>query len=216
MARNTPNIILRVWDTLMDSFNHVELASNWDKIDAHDHSAGKGVKIPTDGLFDSAVTNLKIAPQAVSTSKLEDRSVTTGKIALQGVEDSNLKDGAVISAKLSSSAVTTTKIMNDAVTDDKLATVTVRGHVPRTGGSGVGWDATSSGGGLYTVNFSTWFLTAPVVVVTGRYSISLPTPCWGAVRAITASQFTVQFYNLAGSPTDPASGFDFIAMSVPS
>src|SRR3954451_17857595 len=56
MARNTPNFVLKVWDDLMDRFNHTELAANWDKLDAHDHTgATKGLKITNGALVDDAV-----------------------------------------------------------------------------------------------------------------------------------------------------------------
>lgn len=52
---------LRIWNLLTDLYDHSQLADNWAKVDYHDHSPGKGVQIPTDGLADGAVTGPKLA-----------------------------------------------------------------------------------------------------------------------------------------------------------
>lgn len=106
LARLTTRMKLNVWDTLMHRFNHTELAYNWDKIDAHDHTGDEaGVKISSGAIENAAVTGPAIADSAVGTAKITDRAVTTGKIALQGVETANLKDGAVTEAKLAPEAL---------------------------------------------------------------------------------------------------------------
>ena len=79
------------------------------KIDAHDHSAGHGVQIPTAGIADDAVTNAKIADGAVQADQIADDAVTTAKIA----------DNAVTTAKILNDAVTTAKIADNAATYDK-------------------------------------------------------------------------------------------------
>lgn len=61
MAFTTAKMGLRVWNLLTDLYDHAQLADNWAKVDYHDHSPGKGVQIPTDGLADGAVTSAKIA-----------------------------------------------------------------------------------------------------------------------------------------------------------
>lgn len=126
MPRNTPNLALRVWDALMDRFNHVELSQNWDKIDAHDHTGGgKGLPIPVGGLAPGAVNNLAIQDSAVSTAKIENAGVTEQKIALQAVNTGNIKNSAVTSDKLANSSVSTEKIAPQAVTSAKIADLAV-------------------------------------------------------------------------------------------
>lgn len=71
MAQVSTNMALNVWNLSTDTFNHTELASNLNKIDAHDHTTGKGVQIPAGG----------IAANAVITAKIQDGAVTGAKIA---------------------------------------------------------------------------------------------------------------------------------------
>jgi hypothetical protein len=61
MAFTTAKMGLTVWNLLTDLYDHTQLANNWAKVDYHDHSPGKGVQIPTDGLADGAVTGSKLA-----------------------------------------------------------------------------------------------------------------------------------------------------------
>lgn len=81
MAYNSTNMSLRVWDSVSDYFNHTELKSNWDKLDAHDHTSGKGLLIPTAGITDSAITTNKIAASAVTDAKISSFSITDAKLA---------------------------------------------------------------------------------------------------------------------------------------
>lgn len=68
--QSSPNMNLTLWDDLDDPYDHTELVTNWQKVDDHDHTATNGVQIPTGGLVNSAVTNAKLAPDAVTTSKI--------------------------------------------------------------------------------------------------------------------------------------------------
>lgn len=61
MADTTPKMALRRWDQLSDLFSHDQLSDNWAKIDFHDHTPGRGVQIPTEGIFDGAITVTKLA-----------------------------------------------------------------------------------------------------------------------------------------------------------
>ena len=86
MARITNNLDLDVWDQHTDTFDHNELASNWDKIDAHNHDGVNGGAV----LAADSVGSTQIANNAVTATELADNAVTANKI--QG--------GAVTSAKL--------------------------------------------------------------------------------------------------------------------
>lgn len=81
MARTTSSMVLKVWNLVADKFNHTELAANWDAIDIHNHTTGKGIQIPTAGIQDLNVTTAKLADLAVITAKLADNSVTAAKVA---------------------------------------------------------------------------------------------------------------------------------------
>lgn len=54
--KTTNKMSLRVWTNLDDDFDHEQLADNWAKIDAHDHTNGRGVLIPTAGISTEAIT----------------------------------------------------------------------------------------------------------------------------------------------------------------
>ena len=59
--RTSPKLGLRVWNLLLDPYDHEQLADNWAKVDAHDHSPGRGVLIPTEGIANEAVSFPQIA-----------------------------------------------------------------------------------------------------------------------------------------------------------
>ncbi len=69
---------LRVWNLLSDPYDHDQLATNWAKVDLHDHSFGRGVQISTDGILDGAITAAKLASGAAS---IQNNSVTAAKFA---------------------------------------------------------------------------------------------------------------------------------------
>lgn len=58
----TPFLGLVVWNLAEDPYSRTQLASNLNKIDNHDHSNGKGKRIPTAGLTDGAITYAKLDP----------------------------------------------------------------------------------------------------------------------------------------------------------
>lgn len=55
---------LRVWDSNDDTFESEHLASNFMKLDFHDHSPGRGHSIPTEGFADASITSAKLATAA--------------------------------------------------------------------------------------------------------------------------------------------------------
>ena len=61
MAFTSAKMGLRIWNLLTDLYDHTQLADNWAKVDYHDHSPGKGVQIPTEGIADAAITGPKLA-----------------------------------------------------------------------------------------------------------------------------------------------------------
>ncbi len=77
----TPNMGLVKWADLKDPYDHTQLAGNFDAIDKHDHTTGKGLQIPTAGIKDLAITTPKLADASVTTIKLADGSITSVKIA---------------------------------------------------------------------------------------------------------------------------------------
>lgn len=61
MATTTLKMSLRTWDLTTDPYDHDQLADNLSKIDQHDHTPGRGVLIPTEGIADGAITTEKLA-----------------------------------------------------------------------------------------------------------------------------------------------------------
>lgn len=81
MALDTTNMGLRAWNLGSDNFDFNSLSNDWGLIDVHDHSAGKGVQIPTGGIANLAVTGPKIAAGAVDSTKLAAAAVNDAALA---------------------------------------------------------------------------------------------------------------------------------------
>jgi hypothetical protein len=108
MAYISDKMGLRVWDQLNDPYDHDQLADNWNKISYHDHTPGRGVQIPTEGLADGAVTAAKLA--AGTTLPLADNSVTQPKIADNAIGTAEIIDGSVTGAKILDGTITDVEI----------------------------------------------------------------------------------------------------------
>lgn len=102
MATTTPYMGLTKWDDLNDYFSHLQLAANFQTIDDHDHSSGRGKQIPAGGL----------APLSVASSNLQDGVFSASKIADDAITESKIDDGAVTNAKIVAAA---------GIPDSKLA-----------------------------------------------------------------------------------------------
>lgn len=183
MARNTSNLILRVWDSLLDQFNHVELADNWDKLDAHDHTgSGKGLKIPAGGLANGAVTSSSIADDSVSTAKLANSAVTE--------------------AKLSPGSVTTTRVKDSAITSRKAALTTLQANASAPVFAGASWaDVTGA-----TVTFTPEVPSLLLVVASFDFDFNLSSNdeaiCEGGLvvdGSVQTKTAPVRFRSLAGN-----------------
>lgn len=81
MAFQTPNMSLWAWDLSGDAYDHTQLANNWSAVDSHNHTAGKGVQIPTAGIADGAITTAKLADNSVTSAKIVDGTITGADIA---------------------------------------------------------------------------------------------------------------------------------------
>ena len=108
--RTTPNINISVWNNLSDSFSHTELATNWDNIDAHNHTTGAGAPlgantVGTTQIQDNAVTSAKIPNNAIGTTEIVDNAITTGKIADNQVTTAKIVGNAIDANRLADAAV---------------------------------------------------------------------------------------------------------------
>lgn len=100
MSTTTANMGLTKWTALNDHFNHSQLSDNFQAIDDHDHTTGKGLPVPSGGIASLAITTDKIADGAVTNAKLDISAIGTTKIA----------DSSITTAKLATQAVTADKI----------------------------------------------------------------------------------------------------------
>lgn len=106
----TSNLGLTVWNLTSDSFNYSQLQTNWNLIDAHDHSQGKGLQVGTAGIVPGSITQTLMAANSVGAPQINNNSVGT----------SALQNGAVGTAQIATAAVTTNNIFPGSIKDITL------------------------------------------------------------------------------------------------
>lgn len=84
---------LRIWNLLLDPYDHEQLADNWAKVDAHDHSPGRGVLVPTEGIAFEAISFPLIA-----SSVFPEVTATGGEVTITAAEEKALAGGPSIEA----------------------------------------------------------------------------------------------------------------------
>jgi hypothetical protein len=141
----TSNMSLIAWDLDTDPYDHTDLYNNWQAVDKHDHTPGKGAPLPLEAIpiidqahlgpcsvgsiqiCDGAVITQKLATPAVKEANLYPSSVTETKIAANAVATVHLQSGSVTTIKLANLSVTSDKIADAAVTNPKIANSAVNG-----------------------------------------------------------------------------------------
>lgn len=68
--RTLPNMALTMWDQIEDLYDHVQLATNFAKLDAHDHTPGRGVQLTTESIETGSITTPLLATAGVTKEKL--------------------------------------------------------------------------------------------------------------------------------------------------
>lgn len=86
--RTSAKMGLRIWNLLGDPYDHEQLADNWAKVDAHDHSPGRGVLIPTEGIASEAISFPLIASSVFPTV-----TAVGGEITIVAAEEKALAGG---------------------------------------------------------------------------------------------------------------------------
>lgn len=170
--RTSSKLGLRIWNLLLDPYDHEQLADNWAKLDAHDHSPGRGVLIPTEGIAKEAITNELLTKAFVEEVEKAIKSGATAGGDLEGTyPDPTLGPGTVGSTELGPEAVETVaiKLLNvttgllaeKAVTAAKMAEKTAGGTFTLTWGA-KGYVSSSTGvaTGLTTVKAAVAIPTA--------------------------------------------------------
>ena|ERR1700677_2960810 len=86
--RTSAKMGLRIWNLLLDPYDHEQLADNWAKVDAHDHSPGRGVLIPTEGIAFEAISYPLLASSVFPVD-----SATGGSLTIEAAEGKALAGG---------------------------------------------------------------------------------------------------------------------------
>jgi len=81
MATDFNSMQLLLWDEGDDPYSHAQLVNNWLKVAEHDHTSGKGVKVPGGGIADNAISANHISNGALPGGKLQDGSVDVSKLS---------------------------------------------------------------------------------------------------------------------------------------
>lgn len=89
-------------------------------------SSNSGNYTITASIRNEAVTEAKIADNAVTTNKIKNDAITNSKIADEAVTTGKLANEAVTTNKIEDLNVTTSKIDNGAVTNDKIENETIK------------------------------------------------------------------------------------------
>ena len=85
---------LRIWNLLLDPYDHEQLADNWAKVDAHDHSPGRGVLIPTEGIAFEAINFPLLAASIFPTA-----TAFGGEVTISAEEGKVLAGGPSLEVK---------------------------------------------------------------------------------------------------------------------
>jgi hypothetical protein len=96
----TPNMSLTVWDNLSDTFNHSELQTNFETLDAHDHTSGNGVQLPEGALAADSVAGVNLKDGSITGNKIVDGTINATKLAEGTLGEGVLGDGSVTPDKL--------------------------------------------------------------------------------------------------------------------
>jgi hypothetical protein len=123
---------LAVWDLDSDPYDHNDLVANWEAVDQHDHTPGKGAPLPIEAipliphthapdiLGDCSVDTNQICDDAVTAPKIAQNAVGSSELATNAVGNAHMQDNAIDTAELVSQSVTEPKLGNSSVTAIKI------------------------------------------------------------------------------------------------
>ena len=162
----TTNMGLTTWAS-GDSFNDAQLRANWQAVDLHDHTTGKGKPIPANGLQKDSVTETKIADGSVTSDKIVDASVSQYKLApdlsaaldrakislsentIFGSSPASSVSGGYNSLVLNSLSVSDVHISNDAyINPSKINIKNANGQQISSGSGLIDINSSSAGGAV--------------------------------------------------------------------
>lgn len=124
MSSKTTNMNLVKWDSPTDTFNYVDLAENFAKIDIHDHSNGYGKQITSTGLASGSVKAAQIDKNSIDITKMQSNSVGTDQIKLGSVTGVKLADNSIVDKNINSSAaILGSKLADNSIPYSKAQTL---------------------------------------------------------------------------------------------
>jgi len=93
---------LRVWDQAGDAYDHTQQANNWARVDYHDHTPGRGVQIPSDGIEPGAITAIHLSGDLAGNSLIPAGVILpyTGSVANPAPDGFVYADGAAYDGTL--------------------------------------------------------------------------------------------------------------------
>lgn len=108
---------LWMWDQSGDPYNHEQLASNFARLDTHDHTNGRGVQLTTQSIAPGSIDKTLLGIESVQLTNLnsELQAKLKGEIATEGIAN-----GAITTEKIATGALTTIKYALESITEAKL------------------------------------------------------------------------------------------------
>lgn len=120
MAFTTPNMALKIWNSLSDPYDHEQLAANFVKIDRHDHGALGGQQISTAGIADGSITAAKLATGALTGTQVAPGGIFEPNMADNSVSTRTIVAANVTNAKMATNSIATANVIDRAITPAKL------------------------------------------------------------------------------------------------
>jgi hypothetical protein len=117
--RTSAKMGLRVWNLLLDPYDHEQLADNWAKVDAHDHSPGRGVLIPTEAIAFEAISfpliassifpKVSAAPASTVTITAAEEKTLAGGPSIEALAAGEYEIGLSLTGTINTTELTTLK-----------------------------------------------------------------------------------------------------------
>jgi hypothetical protein len=225
MALTSPKMGLRVWDQLSDPYDHSQLADNWSKVDFHDHTPGRGLQIPTEGIADGAVTGAKLAaaidPSPVYTTYKHIANNYNGFITLATAAGNYMltPSGTLGTVNATGTGMTTYAFYidpTDWAVAGRITNFRIRAHC-LTGNQAPGSTFTISLAPIQTIGYNT---SGPYVGALGASlgTVTFTTPVANATLTSLGAEFTLTagFYGLVlnNSASTGGSSYNSVKASV--
>lgn len=188
--RTTPKMGLFSWDQLGDNYNYAQLAQNFQTLDYHDHTGGRGTQVPAGGL----------APGAVLSSNIAANQIGLQHFALSTIQNLGLNQPGQVSqgyVSIGASQSISTSSFSYLGTPDQIANVTINNGGLIFIAYQAMWQSSVSAAGTAAIFIGANQLTAaslaggaPAVqqaVTTGTTALSLATASNGLVSGTSGT-----------------------------